>query len=263
MSEEKPLTVPSLSVVIIAKNEAHNITDCVKSALFSDEVIVLDSGSSDTTVALARKAGAKVIETDWPGFGTQKNRALAAAKSDWVFSLDADERITPELATEIRSVLASAAGKQVVAFQVPRSSQFCGQFMRHSGWWPDYTVRLIKAGQGKFSEKQVHESLLVQGRCETLKAHMLHYSYRNLDDVLLKLNHYSSAGAKDLMAQGKQSSLSAAVFHGAWAFFRTYVLKLGFLDGKLGFVLAVYNSQASYYKYLKLVYAKQTNQDSL
>lgn len=253
MSGQTPLTAPSLSVVIIAKNEAHNIADCVRSALFSNEVIVLDSGSTDATVALAREAGASVIETDWPGFGLQKNRALAAAKSQWVFSLDADERITPELADEIRLALASADATQTIAFRVPRSSQFCGQFMRYSSWSPDYTVRLIKAGHGKFSEKQVHESLMYEGKCETLAAPMLHYSYRNLDDVLLKLNHYSSAGAKDLATQGRQASLSVAVLHGAWAFFRTYVLKLGFLDGKLGFVLAVYNAEASYYKYLKLV----------
>jgi glycosyltransferase involved in cell wall biosynthesis len=254
MVGQKPLVIPSLSVVIIAKNEAHNISDCVKSAMFSDEVIVLDSGSTDATVALAREAGARVIETDWPGFGLQKNRALTAAKSQWVFSLDADERITPELADQIRAAITSADAKQTIAFRVPRSSQFCGQFMRHSGWSPDYTVRLIKAGHGKFSEKQVHESLLYEGKCEMLTAPMLHYSYRNLDEVLLKLNHYSSAGAKDLAAQGRQSSVSAAVLHGAWAFLRTYVLKLGFLDGRLGFVLAIYNAEASYYKYLKLVY---------
>jgi glycosyltransferase involved in cell wall biosynthesis len=254
MSGQKPLAMPSLSVVIIAKNEAHNISDCVKSAMFSDEVIVLDSGSTDATVALAREAGASVIETDWQGFGLQKNRALAAAKSDWIFSLDADERITPELAGQIRSAIASADATQTTAFRVPRSSQFCGQFMRYSGWSPDYTVRLIKARHGKFSEKQVHESLLYEGKCETLTAPMLHYSYRNLDDVLLKLNNYSSAGAKDLATQGRQSSITAAVLHGAWAFFRTYVFKLGFLDGRLGFVLAVYNAEASYYKYLKLLY---------
>ncbi len=249
------MAVPSLSVVIIAKNEAHNIVDCVKSALFSDEVIVLDSGSSDATVALAREAGANLIQTDWPGFGRQKNRALAAAKSDWVFSLDADERITPELASEIRAALASADVTQTIAFRVPRSSQFCGQFMHHSGWSPDYTVRLIKAGHGKFSDKHVHESLQYEGKCATLSARMLHYSYRNLDDVLNKLNLYSGAGAQDLAARGRQSSISSAVLHGVWAFFRTFIIKRGFLDGKLGFVLAVYNAEASYYKYLKLAYS--------
>jgi glycosyltransferase involved in cell wall biosynthesis len=248
---EKAIANPiTLSVVIIAKNEAHNIADCVKSAAFASEVIVLDSGSTDNTEALATQAGARVVQTDWPGFGAQKNRALAQAKGEWIFSLDADERITAELAVEISTAIANPG--DVVAYRVPRRSQFCGQFMKYSGWWPDYTVRLMKQGAGRFSEKQVHESLSVLGKVVSLKAPMLHYSYRHLDDVLHKLNQYSTAGANEGLAAGKSASLIAAIAHGAWAFIRTYILRLGLLDGKLGFVLAVYNAQASYYKYLKL-----------
>jgi glycosyltransferase involved in cell wall biosynthesis len=255
MTEKNITSTPSLSIVIIAKNEAHNITDCVKSAAFAQEVIVLDSGSTDNTVELAEHAGAKVLRTDWPGFGAQKNRALDAAMSEYIFSLDADERITPDLAAQIRQAIAVPG--DTVAWRVPRRSQFCGQFMRYSGWWPDETVRLVKRGAGRFSEMQVHESLVVRGKVEGLTAPMLHYSYRKLEDVLAKLNEYSSAGAIDRMRSGSGASLLSAIAHGLWAFVRTYVLKLGFLDGKLGFVLAVYNAEASYYKYLKLWLAQR------
>jgi glycosyltransferase involved in cell wall biosynthesis len=243
----------TLSVVIIAKNEAHNIEDCVRSASFADEVIVLDSGSSDETVQLALKAGAKVLKTDWPGFGAQKNRALDAANSDWIFSLDADERITPELATEIRATISGLGSNVHVGFRVPRSSQFCGQFMQHSGWWPDYTTRLVRKGNGRFSDKQVHESLQINGAVGTLKYPMVHYSYRSFDDVLSKLNQYTSAGAADMRLQGKSSGLISAVLHGIAGFFRSYLFRLGFLDGRAGFILAVYCAEASYYKYLKLM----------
>ncbi len=244
--------MPTLSVVIIAKNEAHNIEDCVRSASFADEVIVLDSGSVDETISLAERAGARVLKTDWPGFGAQKNRALDAAGCDWIFSLDADERITPELAAEVRATIANAETGGYAGFQVPRLSQFCGQFMKHSGWWPDYTTRLVRAGAGRFSELQVHESLNINGTLGKLTHHMLHYSYRNLEDVLAKLDQYSTAGARDKLRAGKSAFLSSAIAHGFWAFMRTYFFRAGFLDGRLGFVLAVYNAQTSYYKYLKL-----------
>lgn len=250
----------TLSVVIIAKNEAHNIAECIRSANFANEVIVLDSGSTDGTVEIARAEGARVIETDWPGFGVQKNRALDAAKCDWIYSLDADERITTELASEIKSMLASAAEvNNPVAYRAPRLSQFCGQFMRHSGWWPDYTVRLVKRGCGRFSELQVHESLQVVGEVGTLKSHMLHYSYRNFEDVLNKLNQYSSAGARDKQTADQRDSFSSAILHGIAAFVRSYVFRLGLLDGKLGFALAVYAAESSYYKYLKYWYKSNSS----
>ena len=238
-----------LSIIIVARNEAINIVDCVRSARFADEVIVLDSGSSDGTPDLARAEGAKVGVTDWPGYGPQINRGIDMAGGDWIFSLDADERISPALAAEIRQALERG---DVNGFRVPRQSMYCGRFMRHGGWSPDYTWRLVRRGKGRFTEHFLHAHLQVQGRTGTLTQPIVHYSYRSMNEVLEKLNRYSTASARDMTAAGRTGSLGRAVAHGLWAFFRTYVLRLGFLDGRWGFMLAVSNAEGTYYRYLKL-----------
>ena len=242
---------PTISVIIIAKNEALNIEDCVKSAAFADEILVMDSGSTDNTVQLAKDNGAIVVETDWPGYGPQQNKAIDKCKGDWIFSLDADERITPELAKEI---LETITFSQFVIFDVPRKSLFLTTFMSHSGWWPDRTRRLFKKGRARFTTHEIHANLNSTYTAGHLKSHMIHYSYRQLDDVLEKMNRYSSGSARDLKVHGKRGSLRKAIFHGLWAFIRTYFIKLGFLDGSEGFMVAVFNAECSYYKYLKLSY---------
>src|SRR5690554_5647688 len=147
----------SLSVIIITKNEAHNIGDCLDSVAFADECIVVDSGSTDDTCAIARAKGARVVQTDdWPGFGPQKNRALDLATKTWVLSLDADERVTPELAREIQTSIHDSA---LDGYRIARLSNFCGRWIRHSGWWPDYVLRLIRRGKGRFTDSLVHESI--------------------------------------------------------------------------------------------------------
>lgn len=246
--------MPSLTVVIVAKNEALNIMDCVRSARFADEVIVMDSGSTDGTAELARAEGATVVTTDWPGYGPQNNRGIDLARSDWFFSLDADERITPELAAEIRTAIART---DVDGFRVPRSSMFCGRFMRHGGWRPDYTWRLARRGMARFTDDFLHARLNVRGRTGTLRESIVHYSYRSLEDVLEKLNRYSSASVRDMSARGKRGSFGGAIAHGLWAFVRTYVLRLGFLDGRWGFMLAVFNAETTYYRYAKLWFAQE------
>lgn len=238
-----------LSVIIVAKNEAENIGPCVASAAWADEVIVLDSGSSDATVTLAQAAGAKVLETDWPGYGPQQNRGIAAAQHEWIYSLDADERITPELAAEIQAVLQNP---QFEVYDVPRRSLFVTQFMQHSGWWPDRTKRLFKKGSAQFSEHFIHGSLTTTKPIGHLQAPMLHYSYHNYQSVVEKMNRYSSGAAQDLAARGKRSSLAKAIGHGLWTFIRTYLLQAGFLDGQAGLILAISNAEGTYYKYLKL-----------
>ncbi len=242
--------MPKLSVILIAKNEAANIRACLESVAWADEIIVVDSGSSDDTVGIAREFTSHVYaHPDWPGFGPQKNRALDYATGDWVLSIDADERVTSDLRCEIERTLASPAAE---AYRIPRLSSFCGRFMQHSGWRPDYVVRLFLRGAARFSESLVHESLVVQGRVGTLQQDLLHYSYRDFDDVLSKLNHYSTASANQLSSRGKHGGLAQAILHGAWAFFRTYILRAGFLDGREGFMLAVMNAENSYYRYIKL-----------
>ncbi|MFA6013850.1 MAG: glycosyltransferase family 2 protein [Gallionellaceae bacterium] len=246
------LTMPTLSVIIITKNEAANIRACLESVAWAEEIIVVDSGSTDATVSIAREFTPHVYEHDWPGFGAQKNRALSYTKGDWVFSIDADERVTPELKENIIEALNSTS-MLPNTFLVSRLSNFCGQFMHHSGWYPDLLPRLFRRGTARFSDDIVHERLLVEGVTEKLQGTLLHYSFNDFEQVLNKINHYSSAGAVKLYEKGKSTSLFAAVFRGLWSFFRTYLLRGGFLDGQKGFILAVSNAEGTYYRYLKLL----------
>ena len=240
----------SLSVIVITKNEAYNIYACLQSVAFADQIVVLDSGSTDETVNMARSAGAEVSEAlDWKGFGIQKNRALALAHSDWVLSIDADEQVTPELRAEIMTVLRAP---DFDAYSCPRLSSYCGQIMRFSGWNPDRVTRLFRRNTAIFSTDLVHEKLLTQSLVGKLHSSLKHESYRNFEEVLEKGNRYSTAGALRLKSKGKNASLRSALVHGMWAFIRTYFLRLGLLDGRLGFVLSVSIAEETYYRYLKL-----------
>lgn len=244
--------MPSLSVIIITKNEAANLRACLESVAWADEIIVVDSGSTDATVSIAREFTPHVYEHDWPGFGAQKNRALSYATGDWVFSIDADERVTDELKVNIMETLSRNSALQN-AYLVSRLSNFCGQFIRHSGWYPDLLPRLFKRGTARFSDDIVHERLLVEGVSEQLQGTLLHYSFNDFEQVLNKINHYSSAGAEKLFNKGKSTSLFGAVVRGLWSFFRTYILRGGILDGQKGFMLAISNAEGTYYRYLKLM----------
>ena len=242
--------LPTLSVIVITKNEARNIENCLRSVAFADQKVVLDSGSTDETLALAIGQGAQtVVNTDWRGFGIQKNRALTLATGDWVLSLDADEQLTPALIAEIQAVLAAP---KFDVYGMPRQSSFCGQYIQHSGWSPDRVSRLFRRGYAMFSDDLVHERLVTSHKVGHLASAILHESYVNLESVLDKANRYSTAGAQILLGKGRQGSLKSALLHGLWAFFRTYILRLGFLDGRLGLVLAVSIAESTYYRYLKL-----------
>lgn len=220
------------------------------SVSFADEIIVLDSGSTDATSSLASAMGAKVsTDADWQGFGVQKNRALALATSDWVLSIDADERVTPELKREIEAALNDCTFD---AYCFSRMSSYCGKYIKHCGWYPDRVTRLFKRGKANFSNDLVHERLVIAGGVGVLGACLLHESYRNLEEVLDKTNRYSSAGAESKYKSGKRTSFKAAFGHGLWAFVRTYFLRLGFLDGRLGIVLSISIAEETYYRYLKL-----------
>ena len=242
--------MPSLSVIIITKNEAVNIRACIESVAWADEIIVVDSGSSDATVEICRELGAQVYVHDWPGFGMQKNRALGYATKDWVFSIDADERVTHELREEIQSAMQRG---QAEGYEIPRLSSFCGRYMRHSGWYPDYVLRLFRRGSGKFSDDLVHERVILNGPIAKLQQLLLHESFRDLEQLLAKINHYSTAGAQMLHRKNRTASLKKAVGHALWAFFRSYFLRAGFLDGREGFMLAVSTAEGTYYRYLKLM----------
>ena len=238
-----------LSVVVVTKNEAANMRDCLASVAFADEIIVVDSGSSDSTVVICRELGAKVfVHADWPGFGPQKNRALSYASHEWVFSIDADERVTPELEEQLKAAMQGGYD----GYFVPRLSQFCGTFIRHCGWYPDYVLRLFKKSRARFSDDVVHEHVILNGSSSRLSSPLLHYTYLNRADVERKTVQYATAGAQQSFARGKRAHAWDAPLRGGWAFVRTYVLRAGFLDGAAGFNVARMNARTTYLKYQKL-----------
>ena len=242
--------MPSISVIIITKNEAANIRACLESVAWADEIVVVDSGSADDTVNICKAMGARVyVHPDWPGFGPQKNRALGYATNEWVFSIDADERVTPELHAELIQAMNE---ERAQGFYLPRLSQFCGRFIRYSGWYPDYVLRLFKRDAGRFSDNLVHESVLLTGRTARLKKPLLHYSYLTTDDVERKVEHYSTAAAQQMFQSGKRPGWPGAVLRAGWAFARTYFLRLGVLDGSAGLNIARMNVRTTYLKYRKL-----------
>ena len=241
-----------LSAIIITKNVEQTIRRCLESVAWAGEIVVVDSGSTDRTLDICRELGVKIHETpDWPGYGPQKNRALDLACGDWVLALDSDEWAAPELRAEIERALA-APGNQA-AFAIPRRSSFCGRLMRHSGWWPDYVVRLFRRDAARFSADNTHERLIVNGPTGKLKQPLMHEAITSLEQMLDKMNAYSTNTALMHHQRGRRASLFTALLHGGWAFMRTYVLRLGFLDGREGFMLAVANAEGSYYRYLKLM----------
>lgn len=244
-----------LSVAIIARNEERDLPACLASVAFADEIVVVDHASSDRTVQIACERGARVVETaDWPGFGVQKNRAVDACTGEWILSLDADERVTLALRAEIERTLAQP---RFDVYEMPRRSTYCGRFMRHGGWHPDYVRRLFKRGAARFSDAAVHESLLTDRPVGRLHEPIVHYSVRTIEDAIAKMNRYSSDSAAALAARGEAPGLASAIVHGLAAFLRTYVLKLGFLDGRRGFLLAVSNAEGSYYRYVKAMLAAE------
>ena len=239
-----------LSVIVITKNEAAMIRRCLASVSWADEIIVVDSGSTDGTVAVCREFTPHVISTDWAGFGPQKNRALDLATGTWVLALDADEYLPTQAQAEIQQVLAGES--KINAYRIPRLSSYCGRFMGHGGWYPDYVIRLFRRGCARFSDDIVHERLVVQGAVGTLSSPLHHETYRDLEEVLHKVDSYSTAGATMAAQKGRRGSLPQALIHGVWAFVRTYFVQFGLLDGAEGLMLAISNAEVTYYKYAKL-----------
>jgi glycosyltransferase involved in cell wall biosynthesis len=249
---------PTISVIIIAKNAEKTINNCLNSLRFSNEIIVLDSESKDQTKEICRQFTNLVFETDWQGFGIQKNRALEKATCEWVLSIDSDEEIPKELALEIQQAIRE---EKFTAFYIPRLSNYCGKWMKHGGWYPDYVLRLWKRGTAHFTNDLIHEKVVVEkGETGYLKQPLLHYAYDDLNSVLQKMNSYSTIGAQMAFEKGKKSSLSKAILHGLATFIKSYFFKLGFLDGREGFILAVSNAEGCYYRYLKLLYLNQTKE---
>jgi glycosyltransferase involved in cell wall biosynthesis len=241
---------PGLSVVLIVRNEAARLEACLESVAWADEIVVIDSGSTDETVAIARRFTDRVVSAEWSGFGALKNRALALATREWILSVDADERVTQALKDEILHAL--RADTDCDGYEISRLSYYCGRYMKHGGWWPDRVARLVRKGRGRFTDEPVHERLVIEGKVGRLAEPLIHDTYDDFEQVLEKLNRYSTIAAQRMLEAGKRAGLLTAVSHGCWSFLRTYLFQLGFLDGRQGFMLAVTNAEHSYYRYLKL-----------
>ena len=243
-----------LSAIIITKNEAANIASCLAGIAFCDERIVVDSGSDDGTVDIARAAGATVVAHPWEGFGAQKNFALSQARGEWVLSIDADELVSAPLAAEILSTIGSAAAD---GYEIARLSTFLGRPMRHSGWFPDYVLRLFRREKARFTNDLVHERVVCTGRVARLACTLDHHPVRRLEEAIYRLDSYSSAGAVMLANSSRRISFGSGITHGLWSFLRAYVWRLGFLDGREGFLLAVANAEGTYYRYMKAWLARR------
>ena len=239
---------------MITRNEEANIGPCLDALAFCDERIVVDAGSTDATTAVAKQKGAQVVDHPWEGFGAQKNFALSLATGDWVLSVDADERVSPALAREIAHAIVEGGAD---GYEIPRLSSFVGRQMRHSGWFPDYVLRLFRRGKARFSDDLVHERVICDGAVGRLAEQLTHQSVTRLEQAISRIDRYSTAGAEMLLASGRRVSFSAGITHGIWSFFRAYVLRLGFLDGREGFLLAVANAEGTYYRYMKAWLARR------
>jgi glycosyltransferase involved in cell wall biosynthesis len=262
-----------LSAVVITLNSAATLKRCLESLSFADEVIVLDGGSTDQTKVIACECGAKFSEnSDWQGFGVQKNRALDLASHEWILLLDSDEWLEASAVQEIRDVVVSggkinlkeirhvATGPALptttgpLAYRLRRRSRYLGRIVRHSGWWPDHVTRLFHQDAARYSEDWVHERLLLREpkRLGTLRAVIEHDAVMSVEQVLSKTNRYSTLSAKQMHAAGRSASVSLAIGKGLWAFVRTYLFQLGFLDGRVGFLIAFHSAETTFYRYLKL-----------
>jgi glycosyltransferase involved in cell wall biosynthesis len=234
----------------MARNEESNIAEAIKSVAFAAQIVVADTGSGDQTMEVARAAGAEVHSIEFDGYGTSKNRALQFAGCDWVLSIDADERVSPELARAIISVISRDG--EFDGFEVNRLTYFLGQPVMHSGWHPDYVLRLFRNGKGRFSERLVHEGVEVDGKTARLDGLLYHHSYRTLDSYLEKMNIYSGLNARELYNSGARFHLLDIIIHPLGTFIKMYILKRGFLDGLNGLFLAGLSSFHVMIKYLKL-----------
>ena len=237
-----------LTVTVITYNEAEHIAAALDSVAWADEVIVVDSGSTDATVAIARTKATRVIERGWPGYSDQKNFAADNASNEWVLSMDADERVTPALATEIRELLDD--GPRLKGYRMKRVSHYLGRWIRSTDWFPDYQLRLYDRRAGRWNGLKIHESFqLNEGAPGVLTGEMEHYAYRNISHHLQKIDAYTTLIADQWVGEGRQTSFLALLLHPQFAFVRNYIIRRGFMDGTPGFVVSLLNS---YYVFLKL-----------
>jgi glycosyltransferase involved in cell wall biosynthesis len=243
-----------LSVVIITLNEETKIRDCLESVKWADEIIVVDGYSQDKTMEVAREYTPKIHQREFTGFGEQKNFALSKASGDWILSIDADERVTPELQEEIGRTLDNP---KACGYYMPRKSYFANKWIKHCGWWPDYVLRLFRSDRGRFSDRLVHEAVKVDGQTRKLDNPLEHHPFSSVSDFIKKVDEYTAPGAQVMIAEGKNCSCWSAVSHSTLAFVKTYFLKMGILDGWMGLVIAYSNAAGVFYRYIKCIEIKE------
>lgn len=241
-----------LTLCVITRDAASDLALCIGSVPFADEVLVVDSGSRDDTVEIARGLGARVLHHDWPGFGPQKNFAVGNARNDWVLCLDADERLSPELAASMRTVLDRQDAARAHGYTMARRNRFLGRWLQHGEGYPDWNLRLFDRRQGRWSEDAVHEHVLVNGKVERVNGDLLHASAESLEHYLDKQNRYTTLQAEALHARGERPRVARMVLSPLVRFVRFYVFRLGFLDGIPGLVHILIGCGNSFMKYAKL-----------
>lgn len=239
-----------ISATLITYNEERNIEGALQSIAWADEIIVVDSGSHDATLEICRRFTDKIIHRDWTGYVDQKNFALEQASNNWIFSLDADERCSPELVVEIRDLARKRFSDS--GYRIPRVAFFMGRWIRHGDWYPDYQLRLFDRTFGRWDGGRVHESVKIEGKTGFLKGEIHHYTYRSLSEYLERLEIYSGLAAMDYRQEGKTATLARLLGNPAAAFVKAYLLKRGFLDGTPGFIAAGMGAVSVFFKYAKL-----------
>jgi len=246
-----------ISVYIIAFNEVEKIRDCINSVLWADEIIVVDSYSTDGTTEIAQEMGAKVVHIPFNGYGDLRNKAISNCSGEWIFSLDSDERCTIEVRDEIINIIDNST---IDIYRVPRKNFFMGQWIKHSGWYPNFRQpQLFKNGKMSYDSKPVHEGFISHSDKEigTLNNIIWQFPFKSIEEVMQKANRYSTLGVSKLQDRGKTGGVFKAFLHGFWSFTKHYIFKLGFLDGGPGFVIAFGNFEGTFYRYLKLTEAQK------
>lgn len=242
--------MPKLSVTVITRNEAHRLAEALQSVSWADERIVVDSGSTDDTVAIARANADRVEAREWTGYAAQKNFAASLASHDWILSIDADERVGVALGDEIRELLKTEPAAK--GYRIPRVTNYLGQWIRSTDWWPDWQLRLYDRRAGEWIRAQVHESVRVGGAVGHLRGELMHHPYADVADHLSTINEYTSVAARELYERGRRSGPLRIIVHTKLAFLRNFVLRGGFRQGSTGLVVSLLNSYYVMVKFTKL-----------
>jgi glycosyltransferase involved in cell wall biosynthesis len=251
--------VPGVTATVITLNESANIEAALQSVAWADEIVVVDAGSTDDTVEKARRFTDRVIVRDWPGYITQKNYAASVATHDWIFSLDADERVTPDLAAEIRALVNTEPA--CAGYRVPRISHYLGRWIRSTDWYPDYQLRLYDRRRAQWAGRYVHESVQAEGEVGRLRADLQHYPYRDVSHHIQTIDKYAGLAARQMHEDGRRAGGLSMILHGDAAFLRNYVLRGGFRDGVPGLIVSVLNTFYVALKFVKLWELDKKSQD--